>query len=286
MDSKHRSTQRLVGAATATAFALIGTLALATPSASAVSADRDHDGMPNRWEAAHGLNPRVANGGGDADHDRLSNLAEFRHRTDPRDEDSDNDGMDDGDEVRDGRGSTNVRDRDTDDDGRLDGVEDADHDGVRNEDEDDASETCLFNDDDRDHDGVADEDENEQHTSVRDRDSDDDGVLDGAEDPNHDGVTNEDLDDHADDECENETEDADDFLGTIASYDATTGALVIMLSDGVTTVTHTVTDATDVELGHGQKSDTSLLVAGTGVDEILLAADGTLSEVEITPAAP
>ena len=42
----------------------------------------------------------------------------------PQQEDTDRDGHDDGDEVRDGRGSTNVR---------L-----ADHDGIASEDEDDA----------------------------------------------------------------------------------------------------------------------------------------------------
>src|SRR3954451_11799909 len=165
------------------------------------STDLDRDGMPNRWEVAHHLNPRVADGASDADHDGLRNLAEYRYRTSPHDEDIDNDGDDDGDEVHDGRASTNVRDADTDDDGMRDGDEDADHDGVANENEDDATESCIGDDDDADADGVSDEDENENGTHVRDADSDDDGVTDGNEVDAHNGKRFEDEDDHADDRC-------------------------------------------------------------------------------------
>src|SRR4051812_17834876 len=57
--------------------------------------DRDGDGMPNRWEVNHDLNPDRANARGDKDHDGLRNLGEFRHGTDPTDVDTDDDGADD-----------------------------------------------------------------------------------------------------------------------------------------------------------------------------------------------
>ena len=95
---------------------------LTMPSASAVaSRDSDGDGMPNRWELRHGLNPHKANARKDKDHDGLKNIGEFRRGLDPSDEDSDGDGDDDGDEVEDGRPSTDPDDADTDDDGTLDG---------------------------------------------------------------------------------------------------------------------------------------------------------------------
>ncbi len=180
--------------------------------ASAVVSDRDHDGMPDRWEIRHHLNPRIANAGRDADRDGLRNLAEYRLHLDPRDQDTDDDGHDDGDEVHDGTGSTHPRDEDTDDDGTLDGDEDADHDGVDNEDEDDAEEACAGDDADRDHDGIDDEDENELGTYPGRADSDRDGIRDGNEDSDHDGVANEDEDDADDDACgsADDSEDDDD----------------------------------------------------------------------------
>lgn len=39
--------------------------------------DTDHDGMPDAWESAHGLNPSVANGNADADGDGYTNLEEY-----------------------------------------------------------------------------------------------------------------------------------------------------------------------------------------------------------------
>lgn len=46
-------------------------------------ADSDGDGMPDEWEAAHGLNPYSNDANLDLDHDGLSNLMEFRADTDP-----------------------------------------------------------------------------------------------------------------------------------------------------------------------------------------------------------
>ncbi len=195
--------------------ALLATYYVATLGvlpASASSRDADGDGMPTRWEVAHNLNAHRANANRDPDHDRLSNLGEYRHDVSPHDEDSDNDGMDDGDEIRDDRTSTEVDDADTNDDGDLDGDEDADHDGIDNEDEDDAKEPCVADDDDSDSDGIDNEDENDFGTRIHDADSDDDGIEDGDEDVDSDNVDNEDQDDSQDrrDECEIEDEDQGD----------------------------------------------------------------------------
>jgi hypothetical protein len=249
--------------------------------------------LADRWETSHGLNPRSANAHGDKDHDGLDNRAEFRARTDPRDEDTDGDGMDDGDEAHDRSASTRPTDRDTDDDGTLDGDEDADHDSVANEDEDDAREACVADDDDRDGDHVDDEDENDLGLRAGRADSDADGVLDGAEDADHDGVANEDEDDHATDRCDGDRdhdgvddEDAGDLLGTIASYDAGTGQLTLTTTEGV--LSYVVTAGTEIEVQHGETDGTVAdLVAGARVAEVHLDhRTGALEEVELYAPRP
>lgn len=47
-------------------------------------ADHDADGMPDEWETAHGLNPKLADNNGDADGDGYTNLEEFLNATDPQ----------------------------------------------------------------------------------------------------------------------------------------------------------------------------------------------------------
>ena len=225
---------------------VLSSVALSLPSYAA-GGDRDRDGMPNRWEARHGLDPDVANGDGDKDRDGLRNLKEYRKHADPADEDTDDDGHDDGDEVRDDTAATRVLDADTDDDRVLDGDEDSDRDDLANEDEDDAAESCRGDDDDRDADDVADEDENELGGSVRDDDSDDDGIRDGDEDD-------------------------DDRLGAIVSFDAVTGDLVIAtLAAGH--LTFVVTEDTEIEFdssgsGSGEDGFIGDLVEGQGVVEV------------------
>jgi hypothetical protein len=51
----------------------------------AVAGDFDGDGMPDAWEMAHGLDPRVADGADDADSDGMTNLQEYLAGTDPQD---------------------------------------------------------------------------------------------------------------------------------------------------------------------------------------------------------
>jgi hypothetical protein len=129
-------------------LAAAGLLTLANTSASHASAfrDSDHDGMPNRWEVNHHLDPHHANAKGDPDHDGLTNLGEFRHGTLPHNDDSDDDGIEDGSEVHDGCISTDPTDSDTDGDGIEDGQEDTDGDGTPDS-EDSTEDNCQGDDD-------------------------------------------------------------------------------------------------------------------------------------------
>ena len=73
-------------------------LAIAVPAAGAKPRDRNHDGIPDRWERSHRLSLKVNQARRDQDRDGLRNRAEYRSQTDPRNDDSDGDGIDDGDE--------------------------------------------------------------------------------------------------------------------------------------------------------------------------------------------
>src|SRR3954470_18643332 len=96
---------------------------LAVPAgASAKTHDRNHDGLPDRWERAHHLSLHANQARRDQDHDGLRNRAEFRHGTNPRRADTDGDGLPDGAEVETGN---DPRKDDTDGDGRDDGQENA-----------------------------------------------------------------------------------------------------------------------------------------------------------------
>ncbi|WP_157953200.1 hypothetical protein [Nocardioides allogilvus] len=298
---------RVVAAVTGTVFALSLPATVALSPAHAATGDRDGDGIPDRWERTHGMNPsKAADAKADFDRDALSNLVEYRLKSLIRDEDSDNDGHDDGDEILDGFKSTRVTDPDTDNDGRLDGDEDADRDGIDNEDEDDAREACGRDDDDRDSDHVDDEDENELGTGVRAADSDGDGVVDGDEDTDEDGEANEDEDDAAVDRCDGDfdgdgeaDEDSEDLFGSIVSFDQASGVLTLQSAAG-DLLSVEVTADTEIEIegdpapGTATGSDESAeeqedrdgttadLLPGTQVAEIELDDEtGTLEEIQL-----
>jgi hypothetical protein len=61
-------------------------------------ADRNRDGLPDRWERRHHLSLRVNQAARDQDRDGARNAAEFAAGTNPRDRDTDDDGMPDGSE--------------------------------------------------------------------------------------------------------------------------------------------------------------------------------------------
>jgi hypothetical protein len=84
------------------ATAIAAALLVLPAGALAKGRDRDHDRMPDKWEKRHHLNTRANDARKDPDRDRLSNLSEFRHHTDPQRADTDDDDIDDGDEVREG----------------------------------------------------------------------------------------------------------------------------------------------------------------------------------------
>ncbi|MCK5396339.1 MAG: beta-propeller fold lactonase family protein, partial [Gammaproteobacteria bacterium] len=88
--------------------------------------DADGDGMPDSWEALHGLNNQTyVDFGEDGDGDALTNFVEYISGTLPNDSDTDDDGMPDGWELDYGFMPTDP----------LDAIEDADGEGASNLDE-------------------------------------------------------------------------------------------------------------------------------------------------------
>jgi hypothetical protein len=114
-------------------FGVVLAALLAVPGAAmAKSHDRDHDGLPDKWEKKFGISTHRKSAKADPDKDGLNNLGEFRSHTNPRkadtngngindaNDDQDHDGVDNADEMNEG---TNPSDADTDDDGIKDGEE-------------------------------------------------------------------------------------------------------------------------------------------------------------------
>jgi hypothetical protein len=84
-------------------------LAFAASTASAARPhDRDHDGLPDRWEKRYHLSTHKKSAKKDPDRDRLANRREYHLRTNPRKKDTDGDGYGDRREIRAG---TNPRKR-------------------------------------------------------------------------------------------------------------------------------------------------------------------------------
>ena len=82
--------------------------------------DRNHDGIPDKWEKKHHLSLKVNEARKDPDHDGLNNKQEFKDRTNPRKADTDGDGLNDGQEIEVGDNPNNP---DTDGGGVRDGEE-------------------------------------------------------------------------------------------------------------------------------------------------------------------
>lgn len=76
----------------------LGAFALLAMPGVAAAKDRNHDRIPDRWEMRHHLSLNVNQAGRDQDGDHLANIGEFKAGDNPRDDDSDNDGVTDGDE--------------------------------------------------------------------------------------------------------------------------------------------------------------------------------------------
>ena len=145
-------------------------------------ADDDGDGLPNDWETANNLDPdddgttgETAPGrkdgphgaDGDPDDDGLSNRDELVRNTDPQDDDSDDDTLNDGDEINIHGSNPNSDDTDGDD------LKDGDEINIHNTDPAQA---------DSDGDGLNDGDEVNTHSTQPDNpDSDGDGFSDGQE---------------------------------------------------------------------------------------------------------
>jgi len=96
MNLAPRNRARIAGLLVA-AISVLAMLALPGVAA-AKHRDRNHDRIPDRWEKRHHLSLKVSQANRDQDHDQLGNLGEFQAGDNPRDDDSDNDGVMDGDE--------------------------------------------------------------------------------------------------------------------------------------------------------------------------------------------
>jgi hypothetical protein len=79
----------------AAALMLVAALVVAGPAA---AKDRNNDKIPDHWEKQNRLSLEVKQTKRDQDKDGLNNFGEFRSSSDPRSDDTDDDGVTDGDE--------------------------------------------------------------------------------------------------------------------------------------------------------------------------------------------
>jgi len=240
-----------------------------TAPAMAKAADRNHNKIPDSWEKKYHLSIKKSQAKKDTDKDGLTNINEYLAGTNPRKKDTNHNGRPDGLEDRDHDGlvnvaevaaHTNIKVADTDHDGVLDGAEDPDGDTLDNSEEFTAGTNPLLEDsdangvgdafEDADDDGLENAQEFQAGTNPRMKDSDHDGIDDSHADGDHDGVDNRDefadgTDPRNPDSDNDGVEDGQELRGTIESFDAATGALVLVSdADGETTVAVTVDSAT------------------------------------------
>ena len=84
---------------------------LTAGSAPAGARDRDHDGLPDRWEERYHISTSKKSGKKDPDHDTVRNRREYKEHINPRKRDTDRDGYDDRAELRAGTNPANDADR-------------------------------------------------------------------------------------------------------------------------------------------------------------------------------
>jgi hypothetical protein len=115
-------------------LALTAAVALLALPAVSQARDRNHDGLPDKWEKHFHLSLHVNQANRDQDRDRVDNANEFREHTNPRKRDTNGNGRPDGREDRDRDHLDNAAedatgndpvDNDTDNDGTPDGREQA-----------------------------------------------------------------------------------------------------------------------------------------------------------------
>lgn len=143
---------------------------------SIIHRDNDKDGLPDKWEVNHGLNPRQDDAHDDPDRDGAINLVEYRYSIDPLDPDSDDGGVVDGIEVKlglDPNFANDDRQAEMDSDG--DGLPDRWEDIWR------LDPNQADADQDPDGDGLDNAAEFDAGTDPHNPDSDGDGVNDGDE---------------------------------------------------------------------------------------------------------
>lgn len=130
--------------------------------------DSDDDLIPDGWEVKNSLDPlNITDASDDIDNDGLSNLEEYNNSTDPNNQDTDNDGLEDGLEIN--VYYTDANNNDTDTDGLADGPEINFH-------------GTNATNNDTDADWLMDGDEvNFYFTDPKDNDTDNDTYTDGEE---------------------------------------------------------------------------------------------------------